>query len=441
MKNRTLSFIQVDEKELGAEAYQVSVQEQSIVVHASTSSGFFYGTVSLAQLFITGNGVVACCNIQDEPRFGYRGQFLDCARSFHSLNTVKTVIDQMAWLKLNYFHWHLTDDEGWRLEIDAYPELTQVGAWRGEGEAQPSQFGSGPGRYGGFFTKDEVREVLAFAAEREITIIPEIDVPGHARALIMSLPHLLQEREDTSDYVSIQQYQDNVLNPGLPATYTVLESILDEVCDLFPSKIIHLGGDEVPKHVWEYSPACLEKQKELGLSDVRELEGHLITHLENYIANKGRQLAVWEEASHGNKISKNAIVCAWSSQEEGQKAAKAGYPVLMCPAQATYLDMAWNRDIHETGVLWAGSIDLKTAYDFEPSGVEEQEQVIGTQALVWTEFVKDLETLEFLHYPRLFAVAEVAWTQPEKKDWTTFLPRVSAHVEYLKTQEINFRAC
>ncbi|MGR5285121.1 beta-N-acetylhexosaminidase [Vibrio maritimus] len=435
----TLSLLKVSAEHIKPEGYELTIGGESIQIKAATSAGFFYGVVTLAQLLVTGQGVVTLATIIDAPQYHHRGQFLDCARSFHGIDTVKSVIDQMAWLKLNTFHWHLTDDEAWRIEIDAFPELTELGAWRGEGELQPSQFGSGPKRYGGFFTKQQIKEVVEYAKAREITVIPEIDIPGHARALIMALPHLLREADDKSEYVSIQQYQDNVLNPGLPGTYQVLETILDEVCELFPSQVIHLGGDEVPKHVWEKSPACIAKAQAMGLDDVRLLEGHLISHLEQYLAQKGRNISVWEEASHGNKITKNATVCAWSNGAEGQKAAQAGYPVIMCPAQATYLDMAWNKDINETGVLWAGAIDLKTAYDFEPGSIENSEQVIGTQALVWTEFVKDRATLEYLLYPRLFAVAEVAWTASENKSWQRFLPRVAAQLEYLDKRNINYR--
>jgi hexosaminidase len=435
----TLSLTKVSANHIKPEGYELIIRSNSIQIKAATSAGFFYAVVTLAQLLVTGQRVTASATIIDAPQYPYRGQFLDCARSFHDIDTVKAVIDRMAWLKLNTFHWHLTDDEAWRIQIDAFPELTDIGAWRGEGEAQPSQFGSGPERYGGFFTKQQIKEVVEYAKVREIALIPEIDIPGHARALIMALPHMLREADDKSEYVSIQQYQDNVLNPGLPGTYQVLETILDEVCELFPSQVIHLGGDEVPKHVWEKSPACIAKAQAMGLDDVRLLEGHLISHLEQYLAQKGRKIAVWEEASHGNKITSNATVCAWSSGAEGQKAAAAGYPVIMCPAQATYLDMAWNKDINETGVLWAGAIDLKTAYDFDPGIIENREQVIGTQALVWTEFVKDKATLEYLLYPRLFAVAEVAWTASENKSWQSFLPRVSAQLEELDKRKINYR--
>ncbi|WP_159064817.1 beta-N-acetylhexosaminidase [Thaumasiovibrio subtropicus] len=422
------------------EAYRLDLTEEQAVIRASGSAGFFYAAVSLVQLLKTSGGRVACCLIEDAPRFHYRGQFLDCARSFHGIDTVKAVIDRMASLKMNHFHWHLTDDEGWRLEIDAYPQLTEKGAWRGEEEVLEPQFGSGPHRYGGFFTKQQVREVLAYAQAREVTVIPEIDIPGHTRALIKCLPELLVEPEDTSDFVSIQQYQDNVLNPALPGTYTVLETILDEVCELFPSPIVHMGGDEVPHHVWEGSPACAAKAQALGYANVRELEGHLIRHLQQYLKQKGKKLAVWEEASYGQKIDSDAIVCAWTNREKGIAAAQEGYQVIMCPAQYTYLDMAWNRDVHEFGVLWASDIDLERAYKFEISEGVCESNIIGTQALVWTEFVNTQEKLEFLHYPRLFAIAENAWTAADNKSWDGFLPRVAAHVDLLRAQGINYRS-
>ncbi|MFD2179566.1 beta-N-acetylhexosaminidase [Veronia pacifica] len=429
-----LSFVLVDEREISGEAYQLNVDAEKIVIHASTAAGFFYAAVTLAQLLITGERKAQCCEIDDSPRYDYRGQFLDCSRSFHSVETVKSIIEQMAWLKFNHFHWHLTDDEGWRIEIDAYPELTQTGAWRGDTEALKPQFGSGIKRYGGFFTKDQIRDVIEFAEKRSITVVPEIDIPGHARALIKSLPHLLIEQEDASEYVSIQQYNDNVLNPGLSATYEVLENILDEVCELFPSTLIHLGGDEVPSHVWEKSPACKIKQQELGLEDVRDLGRHLFRHLQNYLRNKGKNCGCWEEAIDGHKVDEQALIYTWSSPEKIAQALSGDYPVIACPAQFTYFDMATNNNINETGVLWANPVSLKKVYSFEPTfGLEQNaDKIRGTQALVWTEFVKDKTTLDYLNYPRLFALSEVAWTQEKNKDWDNFLPRVSAHTSHLE---------
>ncbi|RXJ73173.1 beta-hexosaminidase [Veronia nyctiphanis] len=434
-----LAFVDVDEREIAEEAYQLKIDNEKVIIHASSASGFLYGAVSLAQLLITNGRKAPCCEIQDAPRFKYRGQFLDCSRSFHTIETVKSVIEQMVWLKFNHFHWHLTDDEGWRLEIAAYPQLTETGAWRGDSQALKPQFGSGTQKYGGFFTKDEVRDVIEFAARRGITVIPEIDVPGHARALIKSLPELLIETDDQSEYVSIQQYSDNVLNPGLDATYEVLETILDEVCELFPSPMVHLGGDEVPEHVWEKSPACLKKQKELGLDDVRELGRHLFRHLQDHLRKRGKNTGCWEEAIDGKKVDEQAFIYTWSSPEKIAQALSGDYPVVACPAQFTYFDMAVNNDIHETGVLWANPVSLKKTYSFEPTfGLTDNiDKIVGTQALVWTEFVKDKATLDYLNYPRLFALSEVAWTQESNKDFGAFLPRLSAHTAHLHTLGIS----
>ncbi|WP_413113322.1 beta-N-acetylhexosaminidase [Thaumasiovibrio sp. DFM-14] len=428
-----------EDETLDREGYRLDIGVEQVVVTASGSAGYLYALVSLAHLLETSAGRVACGQIVDKPRFSYRGQFLDCARSFFTVDSIKQLLDQMVWLKLNVFHWHLTDDEGWRIEIDAYPQLTQVGGWRGESEVLAPQFGSGPDRSGGYYTKAQIREIIQYAAEREITIIPEIDIPGHARALIQSLPEQLIEKEDESQYVSIQQYQDNVLNPGLVGTYQVLETILAEVCELFPSQVIHLGGDEVPQHVWEKSPACHEMVTKLGLNGVRDLEGHLIKHLQNYLSNKNKQLAVWEEAAKGDKADTSAMVYAWSGRDEGIKAAQQGHNVVMCPAQYTYLDMAWNNDIHEYGVLWANALDLKRAYHFEITEGVESHRVLGTQALVWSEYVKDTPSLEYLLYPRLFAIAENAWSMSENKDWAVFTARVSSQLELLKGAGIQYR--
>nr|WP_086939773.1 beta-N-acetylhexosaminidase [Thaumasiovibrio occultus] len=433
-----VSFDEVPE--MDDEAYALRVHQDGVTISAGSVGGFLYGAVSLAQLVRTStDGTIALADIHDAPRFAYRGQFLDCCRSFHGIRTVKAVLERMVWLKLNTFHWHITDDEGWRLELNCFPQLTQVGAWRGDDEALEPQFGSGAHRYGGFFSQQEVKEVLALAESLNITVIPEIDTPGHARALLKALPELLIEAEDKSQYESIQQYTDNVLNPGLDATYRVLETILDEVCELFPSQRIHLGGDEVPKHVWEKSPACLKKQAELGFDDVRDLEWHLMLHMQGHLKAKGRAIGVWEEASHSGKLEDDALVYAWSNAAEGAKAIEAGYKVLMCPAQSTYLDMAWNRDIHEPGVLWAGNITLEKAYAFDPAEGLPEESVVGTQALVWTEIVHDHRILEYMLYPRLFAVAENAWTQPVHKNWDDFQARVAGQIPLLDQDGIHYR--
>lgn len=435
---RHLVFVHDDA--LAEEAYVLQVYSHEIVVHASGAAGQLYAMVSLAQLADQQESL-ACQVIKDEPRFGYRGQMLDCARHFHGVASIKKLLEQMTWLKLNRFHWHLTDDEGWRLEIDAYPQLTTIGAWRGEDEVLEPQFNSGHQRYGGFFTKAEVREVLAFAAARNIMVIPEIDIPGHARALIKSLPERLIEPEDESDYVSIQQYHDNTLNPALPATYEVLETILAEVADLFPGPFIHIGADEVAPGVWEKSPACLAMAKAKGFDSVRDLQGVLLHHLQEYLRAKGKQLVGWEEAIEGDKLAKDATLCSWRGVEAGIKAANKGYYVIMCPAQYTYFDLAWSNDINEFGVLWAGHLNLKTCYDYEPISGDLTEdgatRIRGVQSQLWCEGVETDEHIDYLLFPRLLAQAETAWSH--SKDWAHFCARLPYQLERLEAQGVKYR--
>lgn len=431
----------VHDEQLAPEAYRLSIQPDGVWVQSASAAGELYALVSLLQLVQQAGTQLQAQVIDDQPRFGYRGQMLDCSRHFHAIETIKELLEQMTWLKLNRFHWHLTDDEGWRLALNCYPELTDIGAWRGPGLPLSSQFGSGSGRYGGFYSQEEVRDVLAFAADRQIMVIPEIDIPGHARALIKSLPHLLQEPDDRSEYLSIQQYRDNVLNPGLDTTYRVLENILAEVAELFPAPYIHLGADEVPEGVWLASPACQAKAASLGLSSVRDLQGVLLRHLQDFLRAKGKRLVGWEEAIEGDKLAKDASLCSWRGVEAGIKAANAGYPVIMCPAQFTYFDLAWNNDIHEYGVLWAGPLNLKTSYEYEPLNQdltpEGQRCILGVQSQLWSESVERPEQVHYLLFPRLLATAETGWSQ--HKDWPRFLSRLPYQLSRLSSQGIHYR--
>ncbi|WP_159064893.1 beta-N-acetylhexosaminidase [Thaumasiovibrio subtropicus] len=445
-RTNTLPLAKVffEKQPLADEGYGIQIQPAKITLSAQSQAGFFYALVTLAQLLQQTPYALPCQCIEDEPRFGYRGHMLDCARHFHTVDTVKEQIDQMAWLKMNRFHWHLTDDEGWRVEIDAYPELTQVGAWRGVDEVLAPQFGSGPNRYGGYYSKAEIREVVAYAAARNIMVIPEIDVPGHARALVQALSAHLVEPDDHSQYISIQQYRDNVVNPALPETYTVLRTILDEVCELFPSPYIHLGCDEVPEGVWTDSPAALAQCEALGLESVRDLQGILLAELQAYLANKGRKVVGWEELIQGDKVTKEAVICSWRGVEAGIDAANRGYGVVMSPAQFTYFDLAWHRGIAEPGVLWAGHLNLETVYGYEPLEGElisgALSNILGVQSQMWTEYVTTPQQLHYLTYPRLFALAEVAWSHAESKDWLHFLSRLPYQLQRLESARIAYRS-
>jgi hexosaminidase len=433
----------VHDESLTAEAYELHICAEGIEVRASGPAGFFYAATSLAQLAQADGTASAlpCLSITDQPRFGYRGFMLDCARHFHGKDTVLAILDHMARYKLNHFHWHLTDDEGWRLPVPALAALTLAGAWRGEGEALAPQFGSGPERYGGYYTEADIHEVVAYARQRHITVVPEVDIPGHSRAAIRALPELLTEPADRSRYRSVQLYNDNVLNPALPGTYQFLDTVLNQVCTLFPGPYIHIGGDEVPAGVWEQSPACQAMRAEYGYTSATDLQGHLLRHVREFLLARGRQLLGWEEVAHGEKLPLDAIVCAWSSSESAAGVAQAGYRVINCPAPFAYLDLAWDDQLEEPGYYWAGTADLAACYACEPGAREPHEatraQIIGVQAQLWSELVTDRHRLEYMLFPRLLAWAELGWTEPGNKHWPDFLRRAQRELALLANQGVN----
>ncbi|MFS1523715.1 beta-N-acetylhexosaminidase [Microbulbifer sp. 2304DJ12-6] len=422
--------------ECPSEAYRLAIGPKGVTLSASDAAGFFYGAVSLVQLLALGPQL-PCCVIEDVPRYRHRGFMLDCARHFHSVDEIRKLLDVMASYKLNRFHWHLTDDEAWRLEIGAYPALTDIGAWRGHGEVLEPQFGSGPGRYGGYYSQQAVRDIVAHAAALNITVIPEIDIPGHSRAAIRALPGLLAETEDSSSYCSVQYYCDNVLNPGLRGTYTFLDTVLAEVCALFPGPWVHMGADEVPEGAWLGSPACKALMVQEGYHTARQLQGHLLCYAQQRLARSGRTLIGWEEAAEGCKLDKTAIICAWTQPASTARVRALGYPVIACPAPHTYHDLAWSSAVAEPGLHWAGTADLETCYHFEPD--ESAGDLLGVQAQLWSELLSSAERLEYMLFPRLLASAETAWSPVGRKDWPDFYARVKRHEPLLEDRGIAFR--
>ncbi|RKF14262.1 beta-hexosaminidase [Alginatibacterium sediminis] len=423
------------DQSLETEGYTLELQGQNWHIAWSSESGRFYALVSLSQLLMNQPDVIEAQLIQDCPRYDYRGQMLDCARHFQPLNRIKMLLDWMAFYKLNRFHWHLTDDEAWRLEIKAYPQLCEIGAWRGEGLALCSQFGSGAGKSGGYYTQAEVSDILSYAAMLQIEVIPEIDIPGHARAAILALPELLVEAQDQSTYQSVQFYNDNVLNPGLTSTLEFLETVLDEVCVLFPSSVIHLGGDEVPKGVWQHSPAV----SELAIGKQKTAESYLFQHLQQHLNQRQRLLAGWEEIAH-HQLDTSAIVYAWNGIEVGLECANKGYRVVQCPAQHAYLDMAWDNSPLEPGFHWAGTINLKQAYEWQArdSSLSQAQQalIIGTQSQLWSELITTKERFEYMVFPRVCANAEVAWSLDTKQNYLHFSTKLNHHQQYWKSRDI-----
>lgn len=427
--------------------YHLTVTPTHITLTAASNAGFINAVATLLQLIKSdeqGDYSIVGVEISDKPRFGYRGLMLDCARHFHSIKTVKRLINQMATYKLNHFHWHFTDDEAWRLEVKAFPQLTEVGAWRGPETALLPQFSHLSEKYGGFYTQSEIKDVIEYATARGITIIPEIDIPGHCRAAIQSLPDLLIDPDDRSEYLSIQAYTDNVLSPALAGTYTFLDNVIDEVCGLFPGTYIHIGADEVPTGVWTKSPQCQALMKAEGYTEEVELQGHLLRHVEQRIKSHGKRMLGWEEVKHGDKVSKDTVVYAWINEEAALECIKSGFDVVMQPSKYTYFDLVQDYDANELGVDWAGTLPLETAYGYEPLATLKQddplrEHILGVQCALWSEVVLNQDRIDHMFFPRLLANAEVSWSKAEDKNWDDFCSRLQGQTDYFQRNEINYR--
>jgi hexosaminidase len=442
------------DKMLGKEGYTLQISTHHITITANTETGFFYAVQSLRQLLppaifdkklatqITWK--MPCVTILDYPRFGYRGLSLDVSRHFITIEQVKRLLDLMALHKLNQFQWHLSDDEGWRIEIKKYPELTSIGAWRGFGRTLPPAYGSGAKRYGGYYSQAEIHDVVKYANERHITIIPEIDMPGHARAMIHSLPTLLIDAQDKSQYTSVQGYHDNVLSPCLDNTYTVIDNIVTEVSQLFPAQTIHVGSDEVPADVWLKSPACQSLMASQGLKTVNELQNYFLKRIQHIIQSKNKNMAGWEEVIEGGDLDKSTVVYSWKNVDSGVKAAERGYPVVLMPAQYLYFDLAYSADAKEPGQVWAGFVDTFKAYSYQPIqstwAKNIVDQVVGIQGALWAENINSNERLDYFAFPKMLALAEVAWTPKARRNWINFSERVGQlHLSRLDHYGVQYR--
>ena len=427
--------------------YKLKITVQQVIVESGSQSGFTHAVASLIQLVQQQDAEhfsVQCCKIADQPRFKYRGMMLDCARHFHSVEQVKRLINQLAHYKFNVFHWHLTDDEGWRIEIKQLPQLTEIGAWRGPDHILEPQYIHIAENYGGFYTQQQIREVIEYAEQRSITVIPEIDIPGHCRAAIKSLPDMLIEKADTTQYKSIQHYNDNVLNPGLSGTYQFLDIVIEEVAELFPSELIHMGADEVPPGVWTNSPVAQALMKEHQYKDSKDLQGHLFRYAENKLKQLGKRMVGWEEAQHGDKVSKETIIYSWLSEEAAVNCARQGFDVVLQPAQFTYLDMTQDYAPEEPGVDWAAVIPLEQAYTYEAlaeiSDTDPiRKRIRGIQCALWCEIVTNQKRMDYMVFPRISALAEGCWTHKNNRNWLDYLSRLKGHLPLLDRLNVDYR--
>jgi hexosaminidase len=436
------------------EGYRLTVSPKTIRIEANAANGFFYALQTLYQLLpaeIYGNKQVTGINwltpsvrITDFPRFGYRGLHLDVCRHFFPVEFIKKYINAMAIHKFNTFHWHLTDDQGWRIEIKKYPRLTEVGSHRDETlvgyyyDRFPQLYDGKP--YSGFYTQDEAREIVAYAKERFITIIPEIELPGHAQAAIAAYPFLSCNPDSTIKVATKWGVFNEVYCPG-DTTFKFLEDVLTEVMDIFPGKYIHIGGDECPKDQWKASSECQAMIKSLNLKDENGLQSYFVHRIEQFLNSKGRKIIGWDEILDGG-LDPNATVMSWRGIQGGITAAKAGNDVIMTPGEYCYFDHCQSDQATEPLSI-GGYLPLQTVYKYEPVPAElssdEAKHVLGAQANVWCEYLPDSKSVEYMVYPRLSAMAEVLWGSKTNRNWDLFRKRLP--IQFKRYEQLDINAC
>lgn len=440
-------------------AYHMEVNDKGVYIGGDNKEGVFYGIQSLIQLLPSekSNAVsIQQVSIEDAPRFAYRGMHLDVGRNFMPVSFIKRYIDYLAMFKMNRFHWHLTEDQGWRIEIKKYPKLTEVGAWR-DGTIIGHHPGTGNDnkRAGGYYTQEQVKDIVKYASDRMITIIPEIEMPGHASAAIAAYPYLscfpdeatkvnytlsdkAKEKQANGTKKIVQEGWGVFPDVFVPSeqTFSFLQDVLDEVIALFPSQYIHIGGDECPKESWKRSEFCQQLIKEKGLKDEHGLQSYFIQRMEKYLNSKGRNIIGWDEILEGG-LAPNATVMSWRGEKGGIEAAKMNHDVVMTPTTYVYFDYAEVKN--EDSVNIGGFLPLDKVYSYNPISAEftpeAAKHVLGAQANVWTEYMQTPAKVEYMIFPRLVAISEVLWTNPEKKNFDNFtnrLPSLKQRFDFLK---------
>ncbi len=444
-----IQFI-LDDSIENAEGYILDIQPYNIIIKAKTDQGAFYAVQTLRQLlppefesgsFSDETVSLRCMTITDAPQFSYRGMHLDVGRHMFSVDFIKKYIDALAMLKMNTFHWHLTEDQGWRIEIKQYPKLQDIAAFRtetliGHYSDQPHQFDGKP--YGGFYTQDEIKSIVAYAESRHVTIIPEIELPGHAQAAIAAYPHLGCTGEQINVATKWGVFEH--IYCSKEETFEFLEHVLDEVIALFPSKYIHIGGDEAPKTQWKVCVQCQERIKTEGLKDEHELQNYFITRIEQYLNSKGKQIIGWDEILEGG-LAPNATVMSWRGTKGAIEAAKQQHKVIMTPTSHCYFDYYQSTNPDEPTAI-GGFLPLEKVYGFNPIpselNTDEATYILGAQGNIWTEYITNEDHLEYMAFPRMLAMSEVVWSQNQNKSYNGFAKRVEQFNKRLDELDINY---
>ncbi|MEO8240703.1 MAG: beta-N-acetylhexosaminidase [bacterium] len=409
----------VNDLALPVGGYRLEIGTAGITLAAEGDSGLFSAAITLLNLRETYDGALPCGILQDAPRFGWRGQHLDCARHFYAVETILRLLDMMALLKLNRFHWHFSDDEAFRLEVDCAPEIWQRTAQRGEGQVVPGVFGGGI-RSGGSYSRTDVALVLARAQELQIEVLPEIEVPAHAFALNLAYQGM-RDPGDNAPTQSIQGYPENILNPAMPTTWALLEPLALEVASLFPLGILHLGCDELPPEAWAGSPAVAALKAAHGLQTRDDVQGWMMAKLAGFLSAHGIRPAAWEEAAKGvnGGIGHDALLFSWTGQGPGVAAARAGHDVVMCPAQNVYFDMAHSGAADDWGASWAAIVALEDVVNWlpVPAGAEDvADRIVGVEGCFWSEFTTRDAEMEPMLVPRILGLANKAWDRKDSLD-------------------------
>ncbi len=445
------------QKSLGAEGYRLEVTPRAVTIRAAAPAGVFYGMQTLRQLLPVeiyrqakaaapaGGWQVPAVRIEDTPRFAWRGLHLDVSRHFQPKEFVKKYIDLLALHKMNRFHWHLTDDQGWRIEIKRYPKLTSVGAWRRHTLVGPHRTNPLPEHFdgkphGGFYTRDDIREIVAYAADRFVTVVPEIEMPGHSQAVVAAYPELgsVDGPVEVRATWSVSPY---ILNPE-QSTIAFMQNVLEEVLELFPGPWIHIGGDEAEKTQWKANPAIQARIKTLGLKDEHELQSWFIRQMDSFLTARNRRLIGWDEILEGG-LAENATVMAWRGVEHAVTAARAGHDTVLAPTSHTYFDYYQAKDTAGEPRAIGGFLPLERVYAWEPMPADLEppfhKHVLGVQGQLWTEHMPNPKAVEYMAFPRASALSEVAWSPAAGRNFDEFRTRLSRHEERLRILDVNFR--
>ncbi len=463
-KNKPSIDLQIiNDANLGTEGYTLDINEKGIQIKANGNAGLFYGWKTIMQLLpaavysntlqTNANWSLPFVSIIDKPRFGWRGMMLDVSRHFFSKEDVKTFIDDMARYKLNRFHWHLTDDQGWRIEIKSLPRLTSVGAWRADRKGKWSNITTPaldePKTYGGFYTQEDIKEVVAYAKARFIEVIPEVDIPGHSMAMNTAYPFLsttpnypyqVNAGDEFMDWEGVNGHVaariDNSLDPSNEKVYEYLDKIFGEIAPLFPFEYIHTGGDENAKNNWAKSANVQALMKKEGLKDINEMQSYFVRRVQKIVNSKGKKLMGWDEILEGG-LSGDAAVMSWRGVKGGIEAAKQNHKVVMSPNDYNYIDF-YQGELTAEGKVYRG-LRMKTTYSYEPipEGIDPS-LILGNQANQWSEQIFDIRYAQYMTWPRGMAVAETGWSPKEKKNWSSFSKKVESQFEKLDAAGVRY---